>query len=248
MPPLTQEWLSSYQAIMGRPYSEPTLAELGTPDVTIGQAPIGYSAGTETEETIFNGEAEPPQRIPGVVYPGTPSTPLEPIPWNRPDYVEPGTEIDTATPLGAINGIVATPVIAPIAVAGVTAIIRGLIIRFGGRLSIGVFKQMVRKWGALAVKVAVGVLAFNEFMDLIGLGASDETMIDIKLKKRKKRYTIGHNPRVVTLQRVARHTMKLLKRHRKYIDEFLPVRKKTYGIPPARALSAIERAAIKATG
>ncbi|GAJ09636.1 unnamed protein product, partial [marine sediment metagenome] len=63
----------------------------------------------------------------------------------------------------------------------------------------------------------------------------------------KRRYSIGSNPRVGTLQKVSRHCQRLLKRHEKVIREFLPKKTTRYGIPPAKALSAIERAAIRGT-
>ena len=61
------------------------------------------------------------------------------------------------------------------------------------------------------------------------------------LKGPRKRYSIGHNPRVRTLQKVSRHCMRLLKRHEKYIREFFPKKTVRYGIPPREMLSTAEK-------
>lgn len=90
-------------------------------------------------------------------------------------------------------------------------------------------------------KVAGWVAAGVWLADLLNL-PSDEgqrSVIEIAAEgqpKRRKRYSIGYNPRVRTLQKVARHTMKLLKRHEKYIREFFPKKSQ------APALAARERA------
>ena len=218
-------------------------------------------AGDETEDVDFNGGTvgiSPPSRqltfgmpqpeptpFPGASVPAPFPDQIAATPTLAANGISPGIETDLEAISPGIDGIVATPVIAPIVAAGAVAAIRALVIRFGGRLSVGLFVAFIRRWGSVAVKMAIGVLAFNELMDLVGLGAPAETIIDVKLRKKRKRYSIGYNPRVQTLQKVARHTMKLLKRHQKYINEFFPKKKVTYGIPPGKALSAIERAAIK---
>jgi len=135
------------------------------------------------------------------------------------------------------GGGVATPVAFPIAGA--------LVARF---VSLGALKTLLRTWGPKMLKLLIGAAAFKELMDLIGLGAPDATLIKITPgQKKRRRYSIGSNPRVGTLQKVSRHCQRLLKRHEKVIREFLPKRQ---GLP-ARALartylSTAERAALKA--
>jgi len=105
----------------------------------------------------------------------------------------------------------------------------------------------ILKWGGIA---ALGAW----LIDMIDVDpeqasqAAQEILVELQqkeLKKKRRRYTIGYNPRVRTLQRVARHTMRMLKRHDKYIREFFP--KPRYKVPPParRYLSPIEKAAIK---
>lgn len=147
---------------------------------------------------------------------------------------QPGLEGFNGIETGPLPGV--TPMGAPL-IAGAAA----LITRF---MSLGIIKSLLAKYGPTVLKAIVGGTVFSLIMKLIAGGASDETIVDME-KKRKRRYSIGHNPRVGTLQKVSRHCQRLLKRHEKVIREFLPKKQARYGIPPAKALSAIERAAIR---
>ena len=146
---------------------------------------------------------------------------------------QPGSEM--------FNGIDTGPLPGP---TGVTPVawpaIGGL-----GALTIGLLRQLWLKYGPTIIKALVGGAAFSAVMKLIMGDTPDATIVDVDKLKRRKRYTIGHNPRVGTLQKVSRHVQRLLKRHEKVIREFLPKKQVRYGIPPAKALSAIERAAIR---
>ncbi len=121
------------------------------------------------------------------------------------------------------NGVTATPAAFPLAVAGIVT------------MSLGVFRTLLARFGPKLAKLLVGVAAFKEFMDMLtGGNVSDDTRIPIKPgARRRKRYSIGANPRVGTLAKVARHTIKLLKRHDKVIREFLPKPRQL----PAKALA-----------
>ena len=115
----------------------------------------------------------------------------------------------------------------------------------GRVISLGLIRQIIARFGPVAVKLAIGALAFNEIMDLIGLGAPDGMLFEFgKKKKKRRRYSIGANPRVQTLAKVSRHCKRLLKRHEKVSREFLP-KKTTYGQLPRTMLSAVERKALK---
>lgn len=138
---------------------------------------------------------------------------------------------------GGVSDITATPAAFPLLGLGAIA----------GYLSLGALKGLLRTLGPKILKALIGVMAFKEFMDMLGIGAPDETQIKIRKAGAGRRYSIGSNPRVRTLQKVSRHCKRLLTKHEKVIREFLPKKQPRYGIPPAKALSAIERAAIRGT-
>lgn len=129
------------------------------------------------------------------------------------------------------------------AVIGGKALLLAIRAIAGRFLTVGVFKSLVSRFGPVAVKLAIGSLAFLGLSALIEAGADDSA--GVAIPKKRKRYSIGHNPRVRTLARVAGHVQRMIKRHEKVIREFLPKKKVTYGIPPSRVLSAIEKAAIR---
>ena len=126
----------------------------------------------------------------------------------------------------------AIPTAIPLIGAGLAAV--GLVLpRLAGKFSLGFLKSLWMRFGPKILKAAIGVLAFNEMMDLIGIGAPDSTVMDVAGAKKKRRYSIGANPRVRTLANVSRHCKRLLKRHEKVIREFLPKPRQL----PAKALS-----------
>jgi len=170
-----------------------------------------------------------------------------------PGYVAP-TTTPTTTPANGITPLGFLPVIA---VAGLWIVrLAGLIARFAAvrGLSFTAAVAFIRvngmailKWGGIAALAAW-------LIDLIDADpeqaneAAQQILIEMQKKEarpKRRRYTIGHNPRVRTLQRVARHTMRLLKRHDKYIREFFPKPRYKVPRPAARYLSPIEKAAIK---
>ena len=132
------------------------------------------------------------------------------------------TEIGDELDLGGAP--VATPMGFPI-IAGVMT------------LTVAAMRSILARFGPAVLKLMVGAAAFKEFWDIVTgkTFGTDDTVIRIKPGGvgRKRRYSIGGNPRVRTLQRVSRHCLKLIKRHDKIIKEFLPKRQ---GLP-ARALA-----------
>ncbi len=211
-------------------------AEPGYPDPYSISGLVTYP-GQETEEPPTPTPVIVPTPTPVVTPTPTPS----PVSFNGVATTLPGVETDipVVTPgNGGVTyngeGAIATPAAFPLAPVVVA----------GAALSFGFLKRFFFRYGAKALKVLIGLAAFKEFMDLLGLGAPDEYMIKIR-KNGKRRYSIGTNPRVGTLQKVSRHCQRLLKRHEKVIREFLPKRQPRYGIPPSKALSAIEKAAIR---
>ncbi len=193
-------------------------------------SPTGpYISGYETEDTPIA-----PAIVPQLVA-APPVVAAAPVAFNGIGQL-PGIEEDAA-PAPITGEVEAAPALFPLVapVIGATA-----------WLSFGFLKRFAARWGMTALKALIGVAAFKEFMDMLGLGAPDDAMIKIR-KNGKRRYSIGSNPRVGTLQKVSRHCQRLLKRHEKVIREFLPKKAPRYGIPPSKALSAIEKAAIRGT-
>jgi len=124
-----------------------------------------------------------------------------------------------------------------------------------GTLTLGVLRQLLIKFGPTILKALLGAAAFSWLLNAIGLGLGDDTPVPDSItagmgKKKRRRYTIGSNPRVRTLQKVSRHCQRLLKRHEKVIREFLPKPRK--GIPASAMsrtyLSTAERKQLAAGG
>ena len=193
--------------------------EMGIGSIIAGRgiAGAGADAGAETEDI-----PRPAQITPRV----TPTAVVVPPP------AAPGAETEDI----GFNGegeLIAMPAIptgiVPAAFGAALPVVAGL-------MSLGFFKALLARFGPVLVKLMVGALAFAGFMKLLTGGASDEVQLPIKPGegKRKRRYSIGHNPRVRTLQKVSRHCMGMLKKHRKVIDEFLPPKRRAL---PATALA-----------
>ncbi|MBA7668205.1 hypothetical protein ES703_76314 [subsurface metagenome] len=129
-------------------------------------------------------------------------------------------------------------------VAGGVVALSALRALLGRYLPLVMIKGFITRFGPMAVKAVIGVMAFNELMDLIGLGAPDGTLFQFgEKKKKRRRYSIGANPRVRTLAKVSGHCKRLLKRHEKVIREFLPRKTRSVQAPSAY-LSSVERAAL----
>ena len=121
---------------------------------------------------------------------------------------------------------------APVAIPTAFPLVAGV-----AMMSVAALKRLLATFGPKILKALIGVAAFKELWDILTgkTFVDDETMIPIRPGQagRKRRYSIGHNPRVRTLQQVSRHCLKLIKRHDKVIREFLPKRQ---GLP-AKALA-----------
>jgi len=203
-----------------------------------GVPPAGPQAGDSDDMPVSYtpvriGGAKPPPPPPRYTPPPSYAMPLEETIYPRANGIVP---VGAVSPLPApgpqwiagAEDVQAVPMALPAVVAG--AAILGRII---GPRSLLFLKAALVRFGPVIVKAAIGVLAFNELMDLIGWGAPDETMIQCGGKK-KKRYSIGSNPRVGTLAKVSRHCKRMLKRHEKVIREFIPKPARL----PAKALAA----------
>ncbi len=161
------------------------------------------------------------------------------IPVQTAPSVQAGLYNGVTTPYYGNGGVAAAPAAFPLAIPFIGAL---------GFLSLGLFKRLLIRFGPLLLKTLIGAAAFKEFMDLIGIGAPDETEVKISIKRKKRRYSIGSNPRVRTLAKVSRHCQRLLKAHEKVIKEFLPKKQVRYGQLPAHLLSSAERKLLKSGG
>ncbi|MBA7663910.1 hypothetical protein ES703_71958 [subsurface metagenome] len=179
-------------------------------------------AGAETEDVT------PVTPIP-VVTPRPSVTPKQVV--ISPPIKEPGAETEVL----AFNGEGDLAATMPTAITAIPTALPFVPV-IAGLMSLGFFKALLVKFGPVIVKLMVGALAFAGFMKLLSGGASDDVQLPIKPGegKKRKRYSIGHNPRVRTLQKVSRHCMNMLKKHRKVIDEFLPPKRRAL---PASALA-----------
>lgn len=117
-----------------------------------------------------------------------------------------------------------------------------------GTMALGVFKALLAKYGPTILKLIIGTLAFKKFLELIGIGASDETTIPVKpgAKRRAKRYSIGANPRVGTLIKVAKRVDNLFNKYDTRVSKFRrrikgPPRRYSHGYPMGAYLSPVER-------
>lgn len=135
-------------------------------------------------------------------------------------------------------------VAAPAAIPAAFPLVAGLAV-----LSVAALRRLLITFGPKILKVMIGAAAFKELIDILTgkTFGTDDTMIPVKPGERKKRrYSIGSNPRVRTLQKVSRHCQRLLKRHEKVIREFLPRRTALPAKALARTyLSTAERQALK---
>lgn len=210
----------------------PTVTFAGTPGV-----PRSYvEPGTET--LVAPAPIEPyipPPAPPRAIVPfweAKPAlaAPLAPEPGIEMDIVAPPTQAPFV-PFFQAQPALAAPValVAGVALIGTTRIIAALALRMG-------IKAAAAKAILLNILKTGGLIVMWEFVEEL-LGIDRQTAGQITegdLAPRRKRYSIGHNPRVRTLQRVARHTMRLLKRHEKVIREFLPKKTSSRGELAAR--------------
>lgn len=138
----------------------------------------------------------------------------------------PGQEVGPGSP-----GIpAALPIIGGAITLGIWLVrLAPAIARYAARMqwSIGIAIAFIRK-NVLMIAISAGWVAAGLWLsDILNLDQDEgmRTALEIEAegkKKKRKRYSIGSNPRVGTLAKVARHTMRLLKRHQKVIKQFFP--------------------------
>lgn len=87
-----------------------------------------------------------------------------------------------------------------------------------GTLTLGLLKNLLAKYGATILKTLIGAAAFKEFMDML-LGGKPDTAV-VKARGKKKRYSIGANPRLNTLLKVAKRVDNIFVSYDKRISKF----------------------------
>ena len=126
----------------------------------------------------------------------------------------------------------------------------GLLAIGAGGITLGFLKGIWAKFGPTVLKALVGGSVFAAIMKLITGGASDNT--PVSLTARKKRYSIGTNPRLSTLLKVGKRVDNIFVAYDKRISKFRSrlrgtsrttrARRPAYG--PTQYLSAVERKAL----
>ena len=126
----------------------------------------------------------------------------------------------------------------------------GLLLAGGTGLTLGFLKGIWATYGPTVLKALVGGGVFATIMKLLTGGAPDNTPVSLKAKK--KRYSIGTNPRLSTLLKVGKRVDNIFVAYDKRISKFRSrlrgtsrttrARRPTYG--PTQYLSAVERKAL----
>lgn len=182
----------------------------------------GYPSALEEVAVYSNGGYAPPSVLPTVMPVVMPSALPAVIP----------------TVMPAVAPTMATPMALP-AVAGIIAALPKIA---GATLTLGFLKALLAKYGPYLLKMMVGGAVFATIVKLITGGASDETLV--KIKRARKRYSIGANPRLNTLLKVGKRVDNIFNRYDKRIGKF---RSRLRGTRPRRTapfrefLSPVER-------
>jgi hypothetical protein len=149
-------------------------------------------------------------------------------------------------PYSTINGVPTSLSLTPYTVGGQPQFFGGIV---KGALfwTVGMLKELLAKWGPTLLKSIIGAAAFKEFMDLLFGGAGDETILRSKPGARRgKRYSIGANPRLNTLLKVAKRVDNIFVRYDTRISKFRSRirgtrRRRVYRAAPSAFLSPVER-------
>ena len=170
-----------------------------------------------------------------------------PVPVPTP---QPFTPFWSAQPAYAAPSVpaVAPPVqpqVGPAIVAtGGVVVLRALLRALGGKFTLGMARNWMSKYGPPIVRLALGAALFGVIVDAIDGGLDDDAVF---VKRRSpKRYTIGANPRLNTLLKVAKRVdnifVKYESRMKKFRGRAPPRRSGRKTQPPYAMLSPVELA------
>jgi len=149
---------------------------------------------------------------------------------------EAGTELGDQAPQGiGMTGAGIIPVGGP-----------GLLLAGAAGVTLGFLKSLWAAYGPTVLKMLVGGATFGTIVKMITGGVSDDTVVKLG-GKRKKRYSIGTNPRMNTLLKVAKRVDNIFISYDKRMTKFRsrikgprkPARQPRYG--PTAYLSRVER-------
>lgn len=109
-------------------------------------------------------------------------------------------------------------------------------------MTVGFLKVLLARYGASALRLIIGAALFTAFMELFD--EDDETLV--KPRHKRRRYTFTMNSRIGTIAKSGKAMLKILKRHKKVINQLLPERKPFPASALAKTyLSAAERKLLK---
>ena len=194
------------------------------------------------EAQIYAAEAG----LPAEVY-GYPSVINEVPEYSNGGYAPPSMPVlpvvmPTLMPTPMVTPAIAPTMATPMALPAIAGVVAALPKVAGATLTLGFLKSLLAKYGPYLLKMMVGAATFATIVKLITGGASDETMI--KISRKKKRLSIGANPRLNTLLKVGKFVDNTFNRYDKRISKF---RSRLRGPRPRRSmpfreyLSPVER-------
>lgn len=146
-----------------------------------------------------------PPRLPPPVDGVIPPTALA-VSYVAPDVSRPGV-----SPIGPV-ALVPLALLSP----ALKFLVKSLLAR--GVVGLGALRALVARYGPTFLRYIIPVGAIAAVIDLVNGDAPDET--EVKLKKRRKRLSIGRNPRVATLLRVAKRVDNLFASYDRRISKF----------------------------
>lgn len=136
----------------------------------------------------------------------------------------PGAVYPTVTATPVVAGL-ALPVLVPALRLLVAALLRARVV------SLGVIRQLVARYGNGILGFIFPAAAIAAIIDLINGDESDDTQLKTK-PKRKRRYSIGANPRLNTLLKVGKAVDNIFVRYDRRVSKF---RARIRGISPRPA-------------
>jgi hypothetical protein len=195
------------------------------------------------QSPAYSGQSFPPGSRAGVglgagaTLPGT-QVPIPAGSTMLPDIVHP------QSPVGQMLGIQPGSELPEVQQAGLGALLPVAGAVAGGAVKWLATKGLLQTLVKSALAGGAASAAWGIIQNLFGL-TPDQAVLKA-FERKPRRYTIGSNPRVRTLQKVANHTQRLLKRHEKVIKKFIYKGTRRQIVPLAeRYLSKAEKAAIK---
>jgi len=156
--------------------------------------------------------------------------------------------VDPGSPIGELLsgwGVEGWPLGETAAATGGTVVEAGLPAIGAAGITLGAAKALLAKFGPTILKAILGAGVFAGFMKLLGIGAPDTTLVK-SVSTGKRRYSIGGNPRLNTLLKVAKRVDNIFASYDSRISKFRsrikgPQRRRANYYPMTKFLSPVER-------